>query len=236
MKRKTWAPLLAAVGGALVVLLAIVVAMQLSSSKSHSADSKNLHSVSAINESLRGIPQHDNLLGNPKAKVTIVEYGDPQCPYCGMFSTQILPLVIKRYVRPGLVRIDFVGQTGFGTDSVRIFKLAAAAGRQGKFWNVLELAYANQGPETNGDATDAYLKSIAGAVPGLNAAKTFTDSQTNAFDGLMNANTAAFNSHQYKYLPTFEIGPTGKAPTKTFDGVPTAQEFLGYVKTALAAA
>jgi protein-disulfide isomerase len=34
---------------------------------------------------LAGIPQAGDVLGNPAAKVTLIEYADPQCPGCWDF-------------------------------------------------------------------------------------------------------------------------------------------------------
>ncbi len=45
---------------------------------------------------------------------------------------------------------------------------------QKKFWNFIELVYANQGAEDSGYATDSFLKAIAAAIPGLNAGKAFS--------------------------------------------------------------
>ena len=52
---------------------------------------------------------------------------------------------------------------------------ALAAGRQGRFWNVMELLYENQGTENAGWVTDSLLRSIGDAVPGLDTQKMLDD-------------------------------------------------------------
>src|SRR5262249_925128 len=57
----------------------------------------------------RGIPQRLNQLGNPNAKVTMVEFADPQCPYCRQYALDALPAIVREYVRSGKVKLVFFG-------------------------------------------------------------------------------------------------------------------------------
>src|SRR5207248_4834923 len=45
--------------------------------------------------SLRGTPS----MGDPKASVAIVEFGDYQCPYCGEHANHTLPQIITDYIK-----------------------------------------------------------------------------------------------------------------------------------------
>lgn len=45
--------------------------------------------------------------GEAKAPVTIVEFSDFQCPFCGRYSTQTYPQIIKDYVDSGKVKYVF---------------------------------------------------------------------------------------------------------------------------------
>lgn len=49
----------------------------------------------------------DPLLGPADAKVTIIEFGDYQCPSCRAFWRETLPRIKKDYVDTGKVRIVF---------------------------------------------------------------------------------------------------------------------------------
>jgi protein-disulfide isomerase len=46
----------------------------------------------------------DMSLGDPKAKVTVVEYGSASCPHCAHFSNEVFPEFKKKYVDTGKVR------------------------------------------------------------------------------------------------------------------------------------
>ena len=98
-----------------------------------------------------------------------MEFADPQCPYCADWAKTSLPTIVRRYVRTGKVRIVFDGMAFVGADSDTALRTALAAGRQGRFWNVIELLFENQGTENTGWVTDSLLRSIGAAVPGLDA-------------------------------------------------------------------
>ncbi len=158
---------------------------------------------------LSGVPQAGRVLGDPKAPVTMLEFADLQCPYCREYSLQTLPRIVQDYVRSGKVKLELHLLTFLGEDSVRGAAVANAAARQDKLWNVADVFYFNQGEEKTGYATDAFLRKVAGAVPGLDVAKVFADRTQPA---VVDENGAA-NSLASRYgvtgTPSFVVGPTG---------------------------
>lgn len=46
--------------------------------------------------------------GNKNAPVTILEFSDYQCPFCGRYFKETLPLIIKNYVDTGKVKLAFM--------------------------------------------------------------------------------------------------------------------------------
>ena len=84
--------------------------------------------------------------GAESAKVTIVEFSDFQCPFCARFHTSTLPQIQKDYVETGKVRHVF---RNLPLESIHpmAFKAAEAslcASDQGKYWEMLNLLFANQ--------------------------------------------------------------------------------------------
>ena len=65
------------------------------------------------------------------------------------------------------MRIVFGGLSFVGPDSERGMRFALAAGRQDKLWDVIHLLYASQGAENSGWVSDALLRELGAAVPGL---------------------------------------------------------------------
>ncbi len=115
----------------------------------------------------RGIPQHGNVLGSPKAPVTVVEYVDLQCPFCQEFETKAMPTLLSRYVRSGKVKIEARPIAFIGPDSERGRAGALAAGEQNRLFNYMQLLYLNQGTENTGWLDDAMATAAAASIPGL---------------------------------------------------------------------
>jgi protein-disulfide isomerase len=86
------------------------------------------------------------LRGDRGAGVAIIEYSDFQCPSCGHFARESLPVIDRLYVQPGKVLLAF---RHFPISDLHPFAFAAAeaatcAGRQGQFWNMHDLLFRNQ--------------------------------------------------------------------------------------------
>lgn len=85
----------------------------------------------------------DHVIGDAQAPVTVVEYGDFECPYCG----QAHPIVNKLLIDLGdTVRFVF---RNFPLSEIHPHARTAAyaaeaAGLQGKFWEMHNLLFENQ--------------------------------------------------------------------------------------------
>ena len=212
-----------------MLVVALVIASLVGGGKSSPTPS-NLDMTTSIEQMLHGIPQQGSVLGSAKAKVTLTEFGDPQCSACANFSSNGLPVLIQNYVRSGKLRIEFQGQTFVdryvkgSADSVRLLRMALAAGEQNKLWNFIEILYDNQGAENSGYATDSYLKAIGNAIPGLDVNKTFAAaSQSNGFAVQIKASAARFSAEGFSGTPSFLIGVTGQKQQKVSEADLTAR-------------
>lgn len=149
-------------GSAAAFLAIVVVAVLIVISQSQtSGGDTNLEKVSEVKAELKGIPQQKLVLGDPKAKVTLYEFGDLKCPVCKAFSEEIVPSVIDSKVRSGEAKLEFKNFTIIDEESTPAGAAAIAAGIQGRGWNFIELFYRNQGLETSSYVTDEFLTEIA---------------------------------------------------------------------------
>ncbi|MEW5961792.1 MAG: DsbA family protein [Chloroflexota bacterium] len=95
--------------------------------------------------------------GDANAPVTIVEFGDFNCGYCGRWATETLPLINEKYITTGKVRMAYVHYPILGADSMTAAEGAECAAKQDHFWDYHNLLYASQGI----GFTPANLKGLA---------------------------------------------------------------------------
>ena len=157
----------------------------------------------------KGIPQRLNQLGDPKSKVTMIEFADLQCPYCRDFAAGGLPAVVKEYVRTGKVKLIFSGMEFIGPDSNKALRAVYAAGLQGKLWNYLDLLYKSQGAENSGWVTDGLLRQVGDSIPGLDTDKMMADRSSPDVEAAVAASSQQATSARVNQTPTFFAGPTG---------------------------
>lgn len=146
---------------AFLAIVAIAVLVVVGQSGSDGGDAANVEGAAEMRAELEGIPQSDLVLGDPDAEVTLVEFGDLQCPVCKSYSEGIVPQVIDSKVRGGEAKLAFRNLAFIGDESVDAAAAAIAAGEQGRGWEFVELFYRNQGTEATGYVTDEFLTAIA---------------------------------------------------------------------------
>jgi protein-disulfide isomerase len=103
----------------------------------------------------------DHVLGDPNAKVTMIEYADFQCPFCGKFFTETAQPVIEKYVKTGKVQFVFRDFAFLGPESIKSAEASWCAGDQNKYWEFHDYLFTHQNGENKGAFADANLKTFA---------------------------------------------------------------------------
>jgi protein-disulfide isomerase len=165
--------------------------------------------AAATQRLFRGIPQTLNVLGNPKAPVTMIEFADLQCPFCREYAVSALPSIVDEYVRPGKVKLVFTGLAFIGPDSETALRATYAAGLQGKLWNYLDLLYRNQGPENSGWVTEGLLRTVGQSIPGLDVNAMLAARSSQEIDNAIAVSAQQRQSAKVNSTPTFFAGKTG---------------------------
>ena len=211
-------------GGALGVVVVIIVVILIATGggsktpgpvKAHSSQETKL--VAEVNSLLGGIPESGNALGSTSARVTLVYYGDLQCPFCGEFSRTALTPLIQRFVRAGKLRIEF-RNLETATHEPEVFRTqqiaAIAAGKQNLAWYYLELFYRQQSQENSGYVSEEFLRTLATQVPGLNTTSWLAARSNPEFATQITTDAQAANNAGFTGTPSFQIGRTGGALKK----------------------
>lgn len=106
----------------------------------------------------------DVVLGQANAPVTVIEYGDYQCPFCARWFETIEPQLKSTYVDTGKVKFIFRNYPFLGAESEASAEAAECAKDQGAYWayhNALYTAEAQDGHENNGNLNKDLFVSIA---------------------------------------------------------------------------
>jgi protein-disulfide isomerase len=111
------------------------------------------------------------VLGLESAPVTVIEFGDYQCPFCQRWNLQTKPLLEKDYIETGKVKLIYIDLPIVGSDSLKAHASAYCADEQGLYWQYHDHLYKNQGHENDGWARGAKLKELASTLSGLDAQK-----------------------------------------------------------------
>ena len=193
---------------AFLAIAVIAVLIVVSQNQSSGGDSSNVTGATEIQQQLGGIPQDGLVLGDPKAKVRLIEFGDLQCPVCKGYSEEILPQIIENQVRNGEASVEFRSYTIIGPQSTPAGAAAIAAGEQGRGWNFVELFYRNQGVEDSGYVTDEFLTAIAKAAGVPDIAKWNHDRQSGPVLDEVAETTSQAEALGFSGTPSFAVrGP-----------------------------
>lgn len=118
--------------------------------------------ISQENIELEGWP----FLGDVNAPITIVEYSDYACPFCGRFASETLPLLKRDYIDEGIVRFVYKDFAVVGGE--RASEAAHCANEQGKYWEYHDILFENLTSDRANWNSSEIHKSYANQL-GLNA-------------------------------------------------------------------
>lgn len=187
--------------GAFLAVVAVVIIVVVASGGGDDSGSSGGNGQ----ERIAGIPQSGTVLGEPNAKVTLVEFGDLQCPICKQYNDEVTPDVIAGPIKDGTANFEFQNWAILGPDSALAAKAALAAAEQDKMWNFLEAFYSNQGLENSGYVTDDFLTEIANdaGIPDID--KWNEDRESDALDAKLEAIDDEASDADFTGTPSFAI-------------------------------
>ncbi len=144
--------------------------------------------------------------GLGKDNVTLVEYGDYECPYCGEYFP-IVKQVQQTYNDQIYFQFRNLPLTQIHPNAFAGARAAEAASLMGKFWQMHDLLYENQSQWVNSSNPETQFISYAQQL-GLNTAQFQQNFASGTVNDLINADVAAFS----------KLGLQEATPTFILDG------------------
>lgn len=145
----------------------------------------------------------NHTIGTSPKGVTLQEFGDFQCPYCGQYFP-VIKQVQEKYKDQVVFQFSHFPITTAHPNAFAAARASEAAAKQNKFWEMHDLLYGNQQQWSSlsdpSDAFEAYAKSL-----GLNVAQFTKDSASSSANDFINADTAAATKLGVTGTPTFYL-------------------------------
>jgi protein-disulfide isomerase len=142
-------------------------------------------------------------LGRDDAPLTLIEFADYQCPFCGRFHSDTFADLKKNYIDTGKVR--FVSRDlplSFHPNALNAAEAARCAGEQGKFWEMRDKLIANA-EDLSKPAILKYAQALS-----LDMGKFSPCLEKEAHKDEIQKDLADASSAQISGTPTFVLGKT----------------------------
>jgi len=147
--------------------------------------------------------------GSLDTSVTIIEFGDYQCPKCYDWFKNQKSTVQSNFIDTNKVKLYFVDFPFLGSDSQPASEATYCADEQGKYWEYHSALYTNQGSIQSGWANPDALKQFAADL-GLDTAQFNECLDSGKYSDRVSYNKQVGISNGVEGTPTFFIvGPDG---------------------------
>jgi protein-disulfide isomerase len=162
---------------------------------------------------------NDAVEGDANAPVTIVEFSDFQCPYCGRYATQTYPQIKDKYIKTGKVKYVFRDfPLGFHENAKPAAIAAECVREKGgddAFWKYHDTLYSNQGTLT-ADNLKKYASDLGYDIASCLDSQKYADE--------VDADMKDGQSYGVRGTPAFFINGTLLSGAQPFSAFETAIE------------
>ena len=154
----------------------------------------------------RGTTPTNHVIGGGKSGVTLVEYGDFECPACGSYYP-IVEQVKEKYKDQIVFQFRNLPLLQIHPNAFAAARAAEAADKQGKFWEMYNLLYQNQKSWSSDNNAVAVFEQYATQL-GLDLQKFKADAASPEVNDIINADISEFK----------KTGSSMSTPTFFLDG------------------
>jgi protein-disulfide isomerase len=176
-----------------------------------------------------------HITGQGKKGVTLMEYGDYQCPVCGSYYPTVKQ-VVDKYNNDIYFQFRNLPLTQIHPNAFAGARAAEAAGLQGKYFEMHDILYENQTSWSEISDPTTLFKTYAQQL-GLDVNKFNTDySSSNVNDAIQADLTEFAKTGQQQATPTFFINGVYVSNDKLADNNgPSVEKFSQQIDAAIAA-
>lgn len=196
--------------GAVAVIGIGVVAYNAGSSAFSSAVTAPIELEISSDEELVTLAQGVSM-GDPSAPVTILEFGDYQCPGCAAFALQAKPPIKQQFVDTGEAEFVFYDfpLISIHPNAFLAARAARCAGDQGGFWEYHDLLFRNQVRWATANMPSSAFEDYA-AQTGLDEGDFGSCLNSDRFADVVTANMELGNRMSVGSTPTVLINAGGQ--------------------------
>lgn len=204
-----------------VILVVVIGAIWISNDKKNNGSSSNVAPTNHIE-------------GKGTTSVKLVEYGDYECPICGMYYPTVKQ-VAAQFSNQIYFQFRNLPLTSIHPNAMAGARAAEAASMQNKFWQMHDLLYENQNTWAQSSNPQTYFNEYARQL-GLNLSKFQKDEASSYVNNLINADINTFNqTGQQEATPTFFLDGKYISNSELVDsnGQPSVQKFAILINNAI---
>lgn len=153
---------------------------------------------------VKPVTKDDHVKGNEKADITLVEFSDFECPFCGRFHPT-MNQIIENYGDDVKWVYRHLPLRSIHPSAAKLAEASECAADQGKFWEMTDLLFETTGPSASESALRGYASQI-----GANADKLVDCVNSGKYTAAVQEDEADAQNAGARGTPyTVVIGPDG---------------------------
>jgi protein-disulfide isomerase len=177
----------------------------------------------------------NHVSGTGSKGVTMLEYGDFQCPVCGSYYSTV-KTVAEKYKNDIYFQFRNLPLQTLHANAFAAARTAEAADKQGKYWQMHDMLYEQQSTWAETNNAKTYFESYAQQL-GMDVKKFDEDFASSEVNNSINADIAAFKqTNEQMATPSFFID--GKfidlSKLRDANGYPSVDQFSKVIDEAIA--
>jgi protein-disulfide isomerase len=164
--------------------------------------------------------------GDAQARVTVVEFSDYQCPFCGRHFRETLAAIDHDYIETGKVRYVFrdLPIASLHPQAFQAAEAAHCAGDQGKYWEMHDRLFANQSALGRDDLS-AHASALGLDLPAFEECMNTHTHASEIQQSLLEAQQAGAGGTPTFFLGVMEMTATSLRPSQIIVGAQPYSNF-----------